>query len=199
MKIIFGSHNPGKIREIKHALLPLSITVQTLADIQAQEIPETGLTFIENALLKARHASKISGLPALADDSGLVVHALHGKPGIYSARFAGIKASSEENIQKLLELMKDVPDHERDAHFYCVLAYLSHDEDPEPVICEGIWHGVILREKQGENGFGYDPIFFDREENHSAAELPLDKKNQISHRGKAIHSLLQRLKNTMRE
>jgi len=199
MKIIFGSHNQGKIREIKHALLPLSITVQSLAEINAEEIPETGLTFIENAILKARYAAKITGLPALADDSGLLVNALRGNPGIYSARFAGPKASSNENIQKLLDLLQEVGDEERNAHFYCVLAYLSHAEDPEPLICEGIWQGRILKKQQGENGFGYDPIFFDPNENMSAAEFPLDKKNQISHRGKAIQCLLQRLKNKLRK
>ncbi|HDK37460.1 MAG TPA: RdgB/HAM1 family non-canonical purine NTP pyrophosphatase, partial [Thiolapillus brandeum] len=163
------------------------------SDFNIPEIEETGLTFVENAILKARNAATLSGLPAIADDSGLEVDALKGAPGIYSARFAGPNASDADNNQKMLEALADVPDEQRTARFQCLMVYMRHELDPVPIICQGSWEGRILREPQGENGFGYDPLFFVAEKNCSAAELPAEVKNAMSHRGKALQCLLQAL------
>jgi XTP/dITP diphosphohydrolase len=193
MKIVFASHNAGKIHELQALLAEFHIDIIPQTDLNVSEVPETGLTFVENALIKARHACQATGLPAIADDSGLAVSALRGAPGIYSARYAGEKATSTDNIQKLLEQLKDVPDEERQASFHCVLVYLNTADDPTPLICHATWHGVILTNPQGKNGFGYDPVFFDMEQNQCAAELPLAIKNKISHRGKALRLLMKQL------
>lgn len=192
-KIVLASHNAGKIREFRELLAPLQLTLIPQAELSIPDIEETGLTFIENAILKARHASRLAKLPALADDSGLAVHALNGAPGIYSARYAGKMAGTHENILKLLSDMDAIPDEARQASFHCVLALLTHENDPVPLVAEGIFHGSILRAPRGSGGFGYDPVFFVPEEHKTAAELSPDRKHEISHRGKAIQTLLARL------
>lgn len=191
MKMVLASHNQGKLKEFNAVFAPLSITLIPQAELQVGEIAETAQTFVENALVKARHAAEVTGLPALADDSGLVVDALHGAPGIYSARYAGIKASSADNIAKLLEDLKYT---ETAAFFYCVLVYLRFAQDPTPVIAEGRWYGRISPKARGSQGFGYDPIFFIPNLNQTAAELTLEQKNQISHRAIALNQLLKHFK-----
>ncbi len=190
-KIVFASSNPGKIRELQALLTDFEIIPQEKLGVT--DIAETGNTFLDNALLKARHAAKITGLPTIADDSGLAVTALHGAPGVHSARFAGEKATSEDNIKKLLNELKDIPPEKRHATFHCMLVFINKADDAAPLICHGTWNGMILAKPQGENGFGYDPVFFDLEENKSAAELSLDIKNRISHRGQALTMLLEKI------
>ena len=163
------------------------------SDLGASDAEETGLTFVENAILKARHAARITGLPALGDDSGLCVDALDGAPGLYSARYAGAHGDADANIDKLLLAMAGVPDAQRGAHFYCVLALLRHADDPQPLIAEGIWPGTLLHARQGAGGFGYDPVFFDPEHGCSAAALDPVLKNRISHRGRALAALREKL------
>jgi XTP/dITP diphosphohydrolase len=193
MKVVLASSNAGKIKELQEILHPFNIDLIPQSDLGVKDIEETGLTFIENALLKARHACKITGLPAMADDSGLAVDALHGSPGIYSARYAGENASSKDNIDKLLKALHDTPDDKRSASFHCVLVFMSHELDPTPLICNGKWSGTILHEAKGTKGFGYDPVFYVAAENMTAAELPSELKNKISHRGIATLSLLKML------
>lgn len=193
MKVVLASSNAGKIKEFKEILKNFHIDIIPQSDLGVSDIEETGLSFIENAIIKARHAAKVTGLPAIADDSGLAVDALNGAPGIYSARYAGANAGSKNNIAKLLDDMHDVPDNKRSASFHCVLAFMSHELDPTPLICDGKWSGQILREPKGENGFGYDPVFYVPSEKMTAAELPAILKNQISHRGMAIQLLLKML------
>ena len=156
---------------------------------------DTGQTYNQNAILKARHAAQITGLPAIADDSGLAVDALGGAPGIYSARYSGVDASDQQNLEKLLDALKDVPDDQRQAQFHCVLVYLRHAEDPTPLVCHGSWPGVITRQAAGHGGFGYDPIFFVPSEGKTAAELSREEKSAISHRGQALKLLLEALRN----
>lgn len=192
-KVVLASNNPGKLAEFSVLLAPLGYTLIPQAALGIDDAEETGLTFIENAILKARHASTLSGLPALADDSGLAVAALGGAPGIYSARYAGEHADTHANIQKLLTAMTDIPDDERQAAFHCVLAFLSHDKDPTPLVCDGSWHGRILRAPRGSHGFGYDPVFFVPSEHLTAAELSPERKGEISHRGLAVSALLKQL------
>lgn len=194
MKVILASNNAGKIRELSALLKTMQIEIIPQAEMNIPDIEETGLTFIENALLKARHASQIARLPAIADDSGLAVAALNGEPGIYSARYAGKQGDANANINKLLEKMNHVPDDKREAHFHCVLVFLRHANDPTPLVCDGIWHGHILREAHGSAGFGYDPVFYVPSENKSAAELLPETKNKISHRALAMQKLLQGLR-----
>jgi len=193
MKVVLASSNAGKIKEFKEILKNFHIDIIPQSDLGVSDIEETGLSFIENAIIKARHAAKVTGLPAIADDSGLAVDALNGAPGIYSARYAGANAGSKNNIAKLLNDMRDVPDNKRSGSFHCVLAFLSHALDPTPLICDGKWSGQILHEPKGENGFGYDPVFYVPSEKMTAAELPSTLKNQISHRGMAIQLLLKML------
>lgn len=193
MKVVLASKNAGKIRELKELLKNFPIEIVLQSDLCVEEIKETGSTFIENALIKARHASHMTGLPAIADDSGLTVSILNGAPGIYSARYAGARATAKDNINKLLSALKEVPDEKRSAAFHCILVYLSHDKDPIPLVCDGIWHGMILHEPKGEDGFGYDPVFYVPAEKKTAAELPLALKNKISHRGIALQSLIKKL------
>ena len=190
-QIVLATSNPGKIAELQTLLSPLPIEWIPQTQFNIPDIEETGKTFIENAILKARHASKLSGLPALADDSGLVVDALDGAPGVYSARYAGKHATDEERIQKLLEEMRDVPPTDRGAAYHCVLALVEYEDDPVPLICHGIWEGSILTEPHGKNGFGYDPIFYVPTHRKSAAELSNAEKNSVSHRGQVVDQMLE--------
>jgi len=194
--IVLASNNPGKLREISQILSNLKITVVPQSDFKVPDAEETGSSFVENALLKARNASRHSGLPAIADDSGIEVDHLHGAPGIYSARYAGLGASDELNVKKLLADLKGVPEAERTARFQCLMVYLRHESDPDPIICQGTWQGKILHEPRGANGFGYDPVFFVPTHNCSAAELPPDVKNKLSHRGQALRLLVAALGHT---
>ena len=193
-KVVLASGNKGKLREINQILGGLGMQALPQSDFDVSDAEETGLTFVENAILKARHAARATGLPAIADDSGLEVDALRGAPGIYSARFAGPGATDADNVQKLLEALKDVPEAERTARFQCLMVFMSHAEDPTPLICQGTWEGRILHQPSGENGFGYDPVFFVPSENCAAAELPPEVKNRLSHRGQALAKLLDALK-----
>ena len=192
-KIVLASNNVGKIREINQLLSRQGIEVLPQKDFTSEEAVEDGLSFVENAIKKARFAARASGLPAIADDSGIEVDALHGQPGIYSARYAGKDASDRQNLEKLLESLKGVEDAQRSARFQCLMVYVRHQNDPVPVICQGTWEGKILTAPQGENGFGYDPVFFVPEENCSAAQLSPERKNSLSHRGKALKQLVKKL------
>lgn len=192
--IVIATNNPGKLTEFRELFAKFpAIKLRSQADYDLPSIEETGLSFVENAILKARHLANHTKLPTIADDSGLMVDALHGEPGIYSARYAGEKASAEENNQKLLNQLCETPKEQRQARFCCVLVYLRHAEDPLPIIAEGIWEGSILTAPQGTQGFGYDPIFYVPTHHCSAANLPLAIKNQLSHRGQALQKLLESL------
>jgi XTP/dITP diphosphohydrolase len=193
MKVVLASSNAGKIREFSEILKPFAIEIIPQASLGVKDADETGLSFVENAILKARHAALMTGLPAIADDSGLAVDALSGAPGIYSARYAGEKAKDQENIDKLLKALQDVPAEKRGASYHCLLVFMRYELDPTPIICDGKWSGSILSEPRGNSGFGYDPVFFDHSENKSAAELTPEIKNKISHRGKAMQHLLKSL------
>ena len=190
-ELVLASHNAGKLKELQ-AMLGSHIKVRAVSEFSSVEPEETGLSFIENAILKARHAAQVSGLPALADDSGLAVDALGGAPGIYSARYADGQGDAANNA-KLLDVLKAVPDTERGAQFVCALALVRHAADPLPILCEGLWHGRILHEARGAQGFGYDPLFWVAERNCSSAELPAAEKNQLIHRARAMVLLKQRL------
>lgn len=190
---MLASSNQGKLREINHLLAALSIEGVPQTQFNVPDAEETGLTFVENAILKARNAAQHTGLPALADDSGIEVDFLKGEPGIYSARFAGKGASDLDNLNKLLGAMKGVPDEERSARFQCIMVFMRHATDPTPLICQGTWEGRILHEPRGENGFGYDPIFYVPTHNCSSAELEPTLKNQLSHRGQALQKLINAL------
>lgn len=197
-KLVIASGNKGKIREIAHLLAPLNIEVLPQSEFNVPECPEPYGTFIENALAKARHASQHTGLPALADDSGLCVDALQGAPGVISARYAGpqpaksLLTQDERNNDKLLTAMERIAD--RRAYFYSVVVLVRHPQDPQPLIADGLWRGEILREFRGTEGFGYDPLFLDTQSGKTVAELPLEIKSQRSHRGQAMAKLLQQLK-----
>ena len=184
--IVLASSNKGKIKELQARLDAFNITVTPQSDYNVSDADETGLTFVENAILKARHAAEITGLPALADDSGLEVDALKGAPGIYSARFSGEGATDAKNNEKLLAELKDVPAEQRTARFRCVLVFMRHATDPTPLICQGTWEGTIATEPQGENGFGYDPLFIVNDLNVCSAQLAPEEKNRVSHRGQAL-------------
>jgi XTP/dITP diphosphohydrolase len=192
-RIVLASNNPGKAREIGAMLADLTIEVVPQSRFATPEVEETGLTFVENALIKARAAASSSGLPALADDSGLEVDALDGAPGIRSARYAGSDGDDAANNAKLLKALAEVPDEGRSARFQCLLVLLRHAEDPTPWIFQGTWEGRILRAPQGENGFGYDPLFFVPDQGCSSAQLPPEVKNRLSHRGQALRQFLDRL------
>ena len=194
-RIVLASSNAGKVKEINQLLSNQLIQVIPQSEFSVPEIEETGLTFVENAILKARNAARHSGLPAIADDSGLEVDALNGAPGIHSARFAGPAATDQANNDKLLEQLKEVPEARRSARFQCLLVYLRHPADPTPLICQGSWEGRILFQPQGENGFGYDPLFFVPDHHCSSAQLRPELKNQLSHRGRALRELLVKLSN----
>ena len=191
--LVLASGNAGKIREFHQLLAPLGLEVRPQSEFGVPEVEETGLTFVENALLKAREASRISGLPSLADDSGLEVDALNGAPGIYSARFAGEPKSDSRNNASLLEALAEVPEGQRTGRYWCVLVYLRHAEDPVPLIVQQSWEGEILAHPRGEGGFGYDPLFWLPEQGMSAAELSAAEKNRLSHRGRALQSLAEAL------
>jgi XTP/dITP diphosphohydrolase len=190
-QLVLASNNPGKIREMRAILAPLDLEVIPQSHYGVPEAEEPHGTFIENALAKARHASMHAGLPALADDSGICVDALDGAPGVRSARFAGEPQSDERNNQHLLELLTHT--ESRRARYYCVMVLVRHAQDPQPLIAEGEWHGEILRAPRGRGGFGYDPLFLDPLLGKTGAELPLEEKNRISHRGKALAILVDRL------
>lgn len=191
MKVVLASGNKGKLNEFNQLLNPLDIEVLPQSEFNVTSVEETGLTFIENAILKARHASQISGLPAIADDSGLEVDALNGAPGIYSARYAGDEANDAANNQKLLQELSGVTPENRTARFQCVLVYLKHPADPTPIVCQGSWEGTILEAPAGEQGFGYDPLFWVPSKQCSSAELSRDEKNSLSHRGQALRKLIK--------
>ncbi len=189
MKLVLASSNPGKLTEMREILADLDIELVAQSAFGIADADETGTTFVENALIKARHASLASGLPALGDDSGLCVDALNGAPGLYSARYAGDHGNAEANNAKLLKTMHDIPDERRDAHFHCTIVLLRHADDPAPLIAEGHWHGRILHAPRGHNGFGYNPVFLDPPSGLSAAELDAATKNRLSHRGQALARL----------
>lgn len=193
MKVVLASGNQGKLTEFQQLLAEYQLEVFPQSEFGIQDAEETGLTFIENALIKARHASRQSGLPALADDSGLVIDALDGEPGIYSARYAGEHANDQKNIDLVLSKMADVLDLQRTARFHCVLVYLAHPEDPTPLVCHGQWQGSIAHVQTGSGGFGYDPIFWVSECRCTAAELTKEQKNARSHRAKAIKILMSQI------
>lgn len=190
-ELVLASHNAGKLKELQ-AMLGDAVRVRSVAEFSTVEPEETGLSFVENAILKARHAARVSGLPALADDSGLAVDALGGAPGIYSARYADGQGDAANNA-KLLEALREVPDAARGAQFVCALALVRHADDPLPILCEGLWHGRILHEARGTGGFGYDPLFWVPECDCASAELPAAEKNRLSHRARAMAQLKQRL------
>jgi len=193
VKLVLASSNAGKLEELRHLLADTDIELIAQSDLGVTDADETATTFVENALIKARHASRLTGLPALADDSGICVDALNGAPGLYSARYAGEHGNAGRNIDKLLEALTGVPDERRTAHFYCVLVLLHHADDPQPLIVEGEWRGRILHARRGTGGHGYDPVFLDPELGRSAAELEAALKNRISHRGRALAALRERL------
>lgn len=193
-KVVLATGNAGKVCELASRLFDFGFEVVAQSDLNVESVEETGLTFIENAILKARHAARVTGLPAIADDSGLAVDALGGAPGIYSARYAGIDASDQQNLEKLLAALRDVPDNQRQAQFHCVLVYMRHADDPTPLVCHGRWPGLITRAAAGSGGFGYDPIFFVPSEGKTAAELSREEKNAVSHRGQALKLLMEALR-----
>ncbi|EKO3966945.1 XTP/dITP diphosphatase [Vibrio fluvialis] len=190
-KIVLATGNQGKVREMADLLADFGFDVVAQSEFNVSEVAETGTTFIENAIIKARHAAKETGLPAIADDSGLEVDYLGGAPGVYSARYAGEDASDQQNLEKLLDAMKDVSEAQRSARFHCVLVLMRHENDPTPLVCHGKWEGRILTQAHGSNGFGYDPIFFVPEENCASAQLEPMRKKQLSHRGQALKKLFQ--------
>ncbi|MGO3699803.1 MULTISPECIES: RdgB/HAM1 family non-canonical purine NTP pyrophosphatase [Halomonas] len=192
--LVLASGNAGKLKEFNQLLAPLGLDVRPQADFGVYDVEETGLTFVENALLKAREASRVSGLPALADDSGLEVDALSGAPGIYSARYAGEPKSDQRNNEKLLAALNDCAEGQRTGRYWCVLVYLRHPADPVPVIVQHSWEGELLAYPRGEGGFGYDPLFWLPDQGMSVAELPSDLKNRLSHRGRALQGLVDILK-----
>ncbi len=194
--IVLASSNPGKVREINQVLAGLNVIVRPQGDFNVIDAEETGLTFVENAILKARNAAQHTGLPAIADDSGLEVDALAGAPGIYSARYAGAGATDLENLEKLLDALADVPEENRSARFQCLMVYMRHADDPTPLICQGSWEGRILTAARGSNGFGYDPVFYVPTHNCASAELAADIKNSLSHRGQALRQLVAALGHT---
>tara|TARA_B110000503_G_scaffold134879_1_gene214507 strand:+ start:563 stop:1165 length:603 start_codon:yes stop_codon:yes gene_type:complete len=194
-KVVLATGNKGKVKELARMLSCLDFEVLPQSEFDVTEVAETGTTFVENAIIKARHAAKQTGLPAIADDSGLAVHALGGEPGVYSARYSGDQATDQSNITKLLDAMAGIPIEKRQAKFLCVLVFMRHADDPTPIICQGEWCGEITTEQQGENGFGYDPVFWVKEQNCSSAQLSPEHKNTLSHRGKALKLLLTQLQN----
>lgn len=188
-KIVLASGNKGKLKEFNEVLADLGVEVLPQSEFQVSDADETGLSFVENAIIKARHAAEVTGLPALADDSGLEVDALKGAPGIYSARFSGEGATDEKNNALLLEKLSGLPAEQRTARFRCVLVFMRHANDPTPLICQGTWEGRIVEEASGQNGFGYDPLFWVPELNITSAGLSPEQKNRLSHRGQAVAEL----------
>ena len=192
-KVVLATGNKKKVEELNALLADLDYAVVPQSEFNVESVPETGTTFVENAIIKARHAARVTGLLAIADDSGIEVDALLGRPGVYSARYAGEDASDEDNLEKLLEDMNGVPAVLRSARYWCVLVYMRHADDPTPIICQASWEGSLATEPTGENGFGYDPIFNVPDLDCTAAELDPATKNSLSHRGKALAQLVKAL------
>jgi len=193
-KLVIASGNKGKLRELAALLEPLDYQVHTQAEFNVPDVAETGTTFVENAIIKARHAAEITGLPAVADDSGIEVDALDGAPGVYSARFSAPDATDAKNNALLVEKLRNVAESERTARYRAVIVYMRHARDPSPIICEGSWEGRIVLQPRGEGGFGYDPYFYLDTHHCTSAELTAEQKNAISHRGQALQQLVHRLK-----
>lgn len=193
MRVVLATGNAGKLREMQAILAPLDIEIVAQSEFDFPAVEETGLSFIENALLKARHATLHTGLPAIADDSGLEVDALNGAPGIYSARYAGPDASDDDNNRELLNNLAGKSADQRSARFQCLMVFMRHPEDPTPLISQGTWQGRILDGPRGSGGFGYDPLFLIPDRNQTSAELAPEVKNEISHRGRALRGLLSQL------
>lgn len=193
-RIVLATGNQGKVREMSQLLSGLALDIVPQSEFDVPPADETGLTFIENAIIKARNAAHYTGLPAIADDSGIEVDALQGAPGIYSSRYAGVSATDEQNREKLLADLQDIDESERTARFQCVIVYMQHENDPTPLVCQSAWEGRILFESLGTGGFGYDPVFYVPTHCCTSAELPKDEKNRISHRGQALQKLLASLK-----
>ena len=198
MKLVLASSNAGKLIELRELLADTGIELVAQSDLGVEDAEETASTFVENALLKARHACAITGLPALADDSGICVDALGGAPGLYSARYSGVHGDAQANIDKLLLAMKDVPEGRRGAHFYAVIVLLRHPGDPQPIIAEGVWPGLIIDQRRGTGGFGYNPVFLDPDYGLTAAEMDTELKNRLSHRGRALAALREKLLEAIR-
>jgi len=196
-KWVLATGNQGKVKEMSELLNSFSIEVLPQSQFNVPDVPETGTTFVENAIIKARHAAKLTGLPAIADDSGLEVDFLNGQPGIYSSRFAGEGASDQDNIDKLLNKLEGINPEQRKARFQCVLVYMRHELDPTPIICQGTWEGSITETKYGEQGFGYDPLFWVDSEQSTSAQLTKQRKGELSHRGKALKQLVELLKDQL--
>jgi XTP/dITP diphosphohydrolase len=192
-KIVLASNNEGKVREINAMLSGHHLQIISQSEFSVPEIEETCFTFVENAILKARNAAKHTGLPAIGDDSGIEIPALNGKPGIYSARYAGVGASDEDNLYKLIDEIRKMPEEKRQARFVCLMVFLRYADDPVPLIAEGIWNGIAVTEPKGKNGFGYDPMFYVPTHQCMSAELPPEVKNSISHRGQALQKLIAQL------
>jgi len=197
-RVVLASNNKGKVREFNQLLEDFHLQVLPQSEFAVPEAEEIGLTFVENAILKARNAARHAHLPAIADDSGIEVDALGRAPGILSARFAGPDASDAENLQKLLSELRGIPEAQRTARFQCLIVYMQHADDPTPIICQGTWEGRIALEPRGENGFGYDPVFYIPDRDCTAAELPSEVKNAISHRGQALRKLVEALRRDLR-
>lgn len=194
-EIVLASNNLGKVREINELLSSSDFNIIPQSEFDVVEVEETGLTFVENALLKARNAARHTGRAAIADDSGIEALALEGNPGIYSARYAGVGASDEENLNKLITDISKLNEEDRKARFVCIMVFLRYADDPTPIITQGIWDGYVITEPKGKNGFGYDPMFYVPEHDCTSAELSPDIKNQLSHRGQALRLLIEQLKN----
>lgn len=192
-KLVLASSNPGKLRELSALLDESRYKIIPQADLNVPEVAETGTTFVENAIIKARHAAQYTGLAALADDSGIVIDALNGEPGVHSARFSGSDASDESNNILLVEKLRSVPEAQRSARYQAVIVYMRNAADPSPIICEGSWEGIMVLEAKGSGGFGYDPYFHLPDYGCTSAELSADEKNRISHRGQALRLLLEKL------
>lgn len=192
-EIVLATGNAHKVKEIDAILKTLGITVVPQSKYRVSEVPETGTTFVENAIIKARNAAQQTGLPAIADDSGIEVDVLHGEPGIYSSRFSAPDADDLKNLDKLINCIRPYPLEQRTARYWCIMVFMRHAKDPTPIICQASWEGLLLTEKRGQNGFGYDPIFLIPELQKTAAEISLNEKNSMSHRAKALDLLLKRL------
>ncbi|MGH8280071.1 MAG: RdgB/HAM1 family non-canonical purine NTP pyrophosphatase [Gammaproteobacteria bacterium] len=199
LRIVLATGNPGKLREMRALLGGTGIEVLPQTELGVRTVAETGGTFLENALLKARNAARQTGLPALADDSGLEVNALHGAPGVHSARYAGAHGNDQANVDKLLRALQGVPGAQRSARFCCALVLVRHADDPAPLVSEATWEGSILEARRGANGFGYDPVFLAAGAQRSAAELPSAEKNRLSHRGQALRALVAQLRERVAE